>query len=329
MKPFKFLATLVLMLILAACGGASPMSQTAGEAAPPQVAPAQPPGGASSLDGGNARAGVEKDQGAPPAAPGVASPQEQQQRMVIKTAEISLQVEKVRDAEAAIRDKVAQLGGYVVTSENQGADEYMTTRIVFRVPAQRFDEALAGVQGLAKKVLGRTITGDDVTEEFVDLESRVRNLEASRDRLLNLLQKADKVEDALNINNALTDIQGQIEQARGRMQYLKQSATLSTISVTLNPVPPTPVIVEEGSWQPVRVARSALREMIEFLQGLTNVAIVLLIWTPLWLPLVGLGIWMRRRLRRRASITVPTPAASSKAAVEPVTPDSGSAEKSK
>lgn len=233
--------------------------------------------------------------------PAQPDPQQQaQQRLIIKNANVELEVESVRDAEAAVRAKVEQMGGYVVQGTTQGTDQYMRSIITFRVPAERFEETLAGVQGLAKRVLARTISGDDVTEEFVDLESRMRNLEATRTRLLDLLEKATRVEDALNVNNALTQVQGEIEQIKGRMQYLQQSAALSTITLTLVPVPVTP-IVEEGGWQPETVARRALRGLLEFGQGLAELAIVLVIWSPVWLVLFFVGRWIWRKLARMAS----------------------------
>jgi hypothetical protein len=259
---------------------------------------AEAPAG-SSLDGSATGGGA--------AAPAAGAPAQAQQfeRLVIKTADISLQVESVREAETAVRAKVQALGGYVVKAENSGSDEDMTARITFRVPAQRFDEALAGVQGLAKKVLARTVSGDDVTEEFVDLQSRLRNLEATRDRLLTFLQKAATVEEALKVNESLSQVQGEVEQVRGRIEYLKQSAALSTVTVSLAPVPAVAPIVEEGGWQPLAVARGALRGLIELGQGLANVAIVLLIWTPVWLPFVALIWWLRRRFWVRARKPAP------------------------
>jgi Domain of unknown function (DUF4349) len=293
MKPRWIIPTLALAFVLSACGGAASQSSSpvnnelSGGAAPAQPQAAEAPAPArSSLDGSAATGGAS----------GSAPSQAQQfDRLVIKTADLSLQVESVREAEAAVRAKVQALGGYVVKAENSGSDEAMTARITFRVPAQRFDEALSGVQGLAKKVLGRTVSGDDVTEEFVDLQSRLRNLEATRDRLLTFLEKAATVEEALKVNESLSQVQGEVEQAKGRMEYLKQSAALSTVTVALSPVPAVAPIVEEGGWQPLAVARSALRDLVELGQGLANVAIVLLVWTPLWLPLVLLVWWLRRR----------------------------------
>jgi hypothetical protein len=203
-----------------------------------------------------------------------------------------------------VRAAAAQYGGYIVKAASSGSDEDLSVQISFRVPAARFDEALGGVQGLAKKVIARTISGDDVTEEYVDLGSRLKNLEATRDRLMTLLDKATKVDDALSVNTALTDVQGQIEQIQGRMQYLKQSSALSTINVGLVPVPPPTAIVAEDGWQPLEVARGALRNLVALGQGLANVAIVLLIWTPVWLPLLLLGLWLGRRVRRPRTPTV-------------------------
>jgi len=285
MKLIRLIPIGALALVLAACGGGSaataPVNQSFDGVAAPAAAPA---GGATALEQGNAAPAAQANQ------PGF-------QRLVIKTADLQLQVANARDAEASLRALVGKLGGYVVKVETNGTDESMASRVTFRVPAEQFDEALAGAQGLAQKVLARTVGGDDVTEEFVDIESRLRNLEATRDRLLTFLQKADRVEDALKVNESLSQIQGEIEQAKGRKQFLQQSAALSTISVYLTPEPITPLVAEEG-WQPINVARGALRGLISFGQALASIAIVALVWAPVWLPLLLAGWWLRRRLTK-------------------------------
>lgn len=289
MNPLRTLLVVFAALALAACGGSA---ATSGQnAASPPSAPvfeSGQAGGVPAMDTGSAAEAPAAPEAAPPG-------QIPSQRLVIRTAALSLQVESVREAESRVRATADALGGYVVSSETSGDESFLTARVVFRVPADRFDEALSGVQGLAKKVLARSVSGEDVTEEFVDLESRLRTLEATRDRLLDLLARAETVEEALSVNTALTDVQGQVEQVTGRMQYLRQSAALSTVTVELHPVPVTP-IVEEGAWQPLEVARVALRDLLEFGQGLVNLGIVLLVWAPVWLPLLLLGRWGLRRL---------------------------------
>jgi hypothetical protein len=226
MRQNLILLILIAMLALAGCGGAQ------------STAPAEsfaPIG--DGLDGGAAppmalEEAAEREVG--DAASG--EPQSAQvpgQRLVIKNAYISVQVEDVSGAEASLRALADQLGGYVVSVETRGSDADQISTITFRVPSEQFENALADVEGLARKVFSRSVSGEDVTEEFVDLESRLRNLEATRDRLLDLLERATRVEDALEVNNALSDVQGQIEQIQGRMQYLQESAAMSTITAEL------------------------------------------------------------------------------------------------
>lgn len=301
MKHKRLIALIGLALLLAACGASfaqrAGMTAAAPTAAPAAEAPGAPAmsGGASALEGYNSGSNVPAKQ----------TDAQAPERLVIKTADISLQVASARDAEAQLRALVGQLGGYVVKVETTGADEQMASRVIFRVPAERFEQALTGAQGLAQKVLARTVGGDDVTEEFVDLDSRLRNLEATRDRLLAFLQKAESVEDALKVNDSLTQIQGEIEQIQGRRQFLQRSAALATISVYLSPVPTTPILAEDG-WQPIVVARGALHDLLAFGQGLANLAIVVLVWLPVWLPLLLAALWFGRRRRRRGQAAPPS-----------------------
>lgn len=293
------LLLLLAALFLAGCG----------VMARPESAPGPAVGGVSASDSPRARApmptagpaaiepaygneAVGSASGAPDASAQPGFP-----RLVIKTATLSIEVENVAEAETRISARAQELGGYVVSLQTNGTEAGRRAVITIRVPAQRFDEALSGVEGLARKVFSRTISGDDVTEEFVDLESRLRNLEATRDRLLELLGRADKVEDALQVNQALTEVQGEIEQIQGRMKYLQQSAAFSTITVEVHPVPPPPAIIEEDGWKPLNVAREALRGLITFGQELVNLGIILLIWSPVWLPLLLLARWGWLRLR--------------------------------
>lgn len=298
---YRFLFGLVIF-VLVACGAApqsaplAPSERATGGSAPAAEAPAQPQDAANQS----------------PSQPAFT-------RLIIKNGAVSIQVLNVADAETAIRALVAELQGYIVRVDTSGTAPNQYTEIAFRVPADRFDQALARIEELADKILSRNVTGDDVTEEFVDLESRLRNLELTRDRLLELLQRADQVEDALNVNQALSDVQGQIEQIKGRMQFLQQSAALSTITVSLRPVPPLPTIGDENEWEPIRVARQALSNLVGFVQELINLAIVLLIWTPVWLPIFLFLRWIWHRLTGRGK-KQPKPTSTPSSATPPDSP---------
>ncbi len=156
-------------------------------------------------------------------------------RMVIRTAQISLLVENTDDAEVKVRNLVQSMGGYVLSSETRGDEESRNVALTFKVPAERFDDALNSVASFATKVQNRSVTGEDVTDQFVDTEARLRTLRATETRLLDFLKAAQTTEEALQVNQQLTNLQGEIEQASGRIQLLKQSTAFSTITVTMQP----------------------------------------------------------------------------------------------
>jgi hypothetical protein len=237
-------------------------------------------------------------------APMPVAQQQHIERLIIKNANLSLEVESVPDAEAAINAQVSELQGYIVHAETRGTDERRSATLTMRVPADRFDSALERIEATAHKVLSRSVSGDDVTEEFVDLEARLRNLEATQTRLLALLDQATQVEDALRVSESLTQVQGQIEQVRGRMQYLEQSAALSTITVSLQE-PYAPSVVRGNGWNPLAVAREAFGGLLWLAQSVVNLAIVLLVWTPIWLPLLLLARWGWRKRRSRPTTSGP------------------------
>ena len=219
------------------------------------------------------------------------------ERLIIKNGDLALRVEDVPAATAAVSTLASEAGGFVVSSSTSGLERDLRAYITIRVPAERFETTLNQLEALAVRVLSHSVSGSDVTEEFVDLEARLRNLEATRDRLLDMLNKATRVQDALDVNLALSDVQGQIEQIQGRMRFLSESAAMSTINVSLEPVPVTPVLDEDG-WQPIQVARAALRDLLGFGQLLGNALIVLVVWSPVWV-LLAFGGWQGMRMMRR------------------------------
>jgi hypothetical protein len=218
-------------------------------------------------------------------------------RMIVKTASLTVQVEDVAAAEVALRKLAESSGGFVVESSQVRGDDGDGPRvnITFRVPAERFDETLAAVEKMARRVLYRSVRGEDVTEEFVDLDARRRNLEASRARLLALLEKATDVAGAVEANKALTEVQGELERIAGKMKYLQRSATLSSVSVELTR---DPSLVPQAGWHPLRVAKGGLWALLGFAKWLVNAAIVLAIWSPVWLGIFWLLRAGWRRLTR-------------------------------
>jgi hypothetical protein len=226
-----------------------------------------------------------------------ALPSTPKERMIVRTGDMSLVVEDVVDA----RDKIAQLatklGGWVVSSNIYGEQEELTGSISIRVPDETFDQAFTELRGLAVRVTSESTNSEDITEEYVDLQSRLRNAEATENEYLALLEKATKVEDALNVYQALTQIRSEIEQIKGRMQYLERTSAMSLISVDLKPVATAKPLISP-TWSAREAAKSAVRGLTAFGQGLGTAAIGAGIFSPIWGTILGVLLWRRRRKRK-------------------------------
>lgn len=158
----------------------------------------------------------------------------QDSRMIVRSADMSLVVNDVAAALDQITDLAENAGGYVVSSQRWQDDERLAGTITIRVPADGFGDAMAALRSLAVDVTHENTSARDVTEEYVDLSAGLKNLEATEEQYLRLMEKAEKVEDILAIQRELSKTRGEIEQTKGRMQYLERTSATSLISVGLS-----------------------------------------------------------------------------------------------
>jgi hypothetical protein len=223
-----------------------------------------------------------------------------EERMIVRTGDMSLVVEDVVGARDEIVQLAADFGGYVVSSRISGEDPDKTGWISIRVPDTKFDDALAELRELAVRVTSESTDSQDVTEEYTDLEARLRNAEATESQYLALLEKAEDVEDTLKIYESLSQVRSEIEQIEGRMQYLERITSMSLISISLRPEATAKPLVRAG-WNAWEIVKSAVRGIVVFGQWLVAVAIWLLIFIPVWGTVLGIIYWRRRRKRRQQS----------------------------
>jgi hypothetical protein len=155
------------------------------------------------------------------------------ERMIIRNAYMALVVDDVSAAIAQISSLAAAYGGFVVSSNLYESDSRLYADISFRVDSTRFNEAMQTLRDLAVDVRSESTSGQDVTEEYVDLTAQLKNLEASESQLLELMKKAGEVAEILEVQRELTKTTGEIEQTKGRMQYLEESSSLALIQLNL------------------------------------------------------------------------------------------------
>ncbi len=244
------------------------------------------------------------------------------QRMVIKNADLSVVVPDPVQKMDEITKMAEAMGGFVVTS-NMWQSTLSSGLVVpqgnitVRVPSERLNEALEAIKKGASEVLTENVSGQDVTGDYTDLESRLRNLESAESQLQAIMDEAIKTEDVLSVYNELVRVREQIELIKGQMKYMEESARLSAISVNITADEANQPL-QIGGWQPVGVAKEAIEVMIKTMQALVNV----LIWVVLCVLPVGVVIGLplffvvravnrtrkRRKLEKAAAQAVETPA---------------------
>ena len=217
-----------------------------------------------------------------------------QDRMIVRTGDMALVVEDVIKARDDIAQLAARFDGYVVSSSIWGEEAEMRGQISIRVPDEKFDQALTELSNLAIRVNSESTNSQDVTEEYIDLQSRLKNAEATEKQYLVLLEKATDVEDILKIYESLSQIRQQIEQIKGQMQYLERTSSMSIISVSLEPQATTKPLVHAG-WSAKEALKSAVRGLVRTGQVLGTIAIWLIIFIPIWGTILGIILWRRRR----------------------------------
>jgi hypothetical protein len=223
-----------------------------------------------------------------------ASPDVPAVRLIKREGNIQVMVEDTRETRDDIENIVNSLmnkGAFVVSSteNSRGEDLSPNVSMVIRVPVEDFDSVMDQITGMAVEVTYANEWSEDVTEEFVDLSSRIESMEAARDRLKQIMEEAYTTEDLLQAEAQLTIRETEIESLKARLNYLSQSAKLSRISITLEPY----VLYEpiDSKWNPSVTVRRAIERLIDSFENFVDFLIYFGIATLPWLVIFGLIIW--------------------------------------
>ncbi len=244
-----------------------------------------------------------------------------QERIVIRNADLTIVVVDPIQSQKNITKMTESLKGYVVNSylykvQTESGVEVPEANITIRVPADKLNQAIDIIKQEVKDpntdVLNEQVSGQDVTMEYTDLQSRLRNLEAARDQLMEFMDKADTTEEVMMVYNQLVTVNEQIEVLKGQIKYYDESSQMSAISLRIRAeesVKPLTI----GKWQPVGVARDAVQALISTFKFLVNAFIwIVILVVPIALVIylvVRLIIWIIRKLFvRKPKKNTPPPA---------------------
>jgi hypothetical protein len=221
-------------------------------------------------------------------------------RYLIKNASVLIETEDARKASETLVATLQDLGGYV-SDLRESVDSLgrRSIHVQIRVPADKFDATMQQLEPLGK-VLNREISTEDVTEEFVDTDARVRNLKATEERLLKHFERTGDLEGIVEIERELNRIREQIERLQGRLRYLSNRVDFSTFNIVLQEKPKKEPMVPPETFSVAKVASEATRRLVGFFQNLTARIIWLAIWSVVWVPLVAVAIFLIRRALRQA-----------------------------
>lgn len=218
------------------------------------------------------------------------------ERIVIQNANIAIVVSDVEGRMKNIQIMAEQMGGFVVSSNlyqsyNNNYVEVPEGQIIIRVPSEKLEGALEQIKKDVVEVQNETRSGQDVTAEYVDLKSRLVNLEAAEEQLSKIMETATETEDVVNVFNQLVSYREQIEIVKGQIKYYEEAAALSAITVTIIAEDKDQPI-EIGGWEPQGVAKDAVQDLIYFYQDFVNFVIRFVIYTlPVWIT-VGVPLYL-------------------------------------
>jgi len=261
------LGALLLTFVVAACSAASP--QTGGD----------------DLSSGRDSGGTPVDEGVPPGADGFLNGGggvgDIADRRIIKTGEVTIEVADIAASLGRVRALAVELGGYVGGSFLGARDDYAT--LTLRIPADRFDEALARLRQFDGEVLTEATREEDVTSAIVDLEARLRNLNASEQQYLELLERTGTVEEILAVQIRLDEVRGQIEQLEAQVKDLSEMADLATLTVSLVP---SSLQQATNTWDPGKTVSDAIAALVQTGQSVVNGVIwFAIVWLPVLIVL--------------------------------------------
>jgi len=228
-------------------------------------------------------------------------------RQIILTATLEIATAEVSKRFQDVANIAAQEGGFVGSSSFGNDGDRQTASVTIRVPGDKYQDALSQLRKLGD-VKAEKSDAADVTQDYTDLQSRLRNLKATELQYLAFLAKADNIGDVLQVQDRLNATRAEIEQVQGRIDMLAHQTDMATITVHLDP----PIVAKSepkhGSTGPLETARDSFRASIDVLVGIGTVALAVVAFSWWLLPLAGLGLYLGRRQAR--SSRAPAPPAS-------------------
>jgi hypothetical protein len=215
-----------------------------------------------------------------------------------KSGSIDISVEDLDIAHSTILNILENYNGSVVSSSESGQGNEKTIYITLKIPVEKFNDLYNDIKNIDGEVIYASYSTEDVTQEYTDLESRLRNLQETEKQLVEILKTAETVEDTLAVYEQLTSIRSQIEVLEGQIKYLDNQVDYSYITVTLTLSDVGKEITDE-QWNPLGVLKTAFGSLVNFGKFLLNVLIWLIVFSPVIAIAVVIVVLIKKNVKKK------------------------------
>ena len=217
-------------------------------------------------------------------------------RIVVYSASISIVANDVSATVETIKAHTTEVGGYVASVSSSLEQDVPRAQMSLRIPTEKLEDTLQFIREQGVRVVDDSLSGQDVTEEYVDLQARLKNLQASETQLLTIMKTASKVEDVLKVHSQLQQVREEIERLQGRKQYLDHWTKLADVRVSLSTdASAIPVVKSSETWRPLVIAKEAIAALVLVLKSVVNVIIWIVVFIPIWGTAILAVLWKRRK----------------------------------
>ena len=216
-------------------------------------------------------------------------------RLVVEESNVSLLVEDVRQKVDQIINYAEEKGGYMVSSSLKQPEEAPFATVVLRIPSYELRSALDHLRSLAVRVTSENLKGWDVTDEYVDLEARVGTLEKTKTKFEEILNKAVSVDEILRVQRELINLQQQIDNLKGRQDYLEKTAQNAKLTVYLSSDEWALPYAPSKPFRAKVIFKTAVRSLVLALRGLAKLAIWVGVYSIIWLPVLIVYLVIKKR----------------------------------
>jgi hypothetical protein len=298
LRVIQVLALLLVGLVLAACGGSSSqILSTVGSSVGSEPLPEASAAASAATEGPGTDASGQLPDGTGSGEQPLSAPRGELK--IVYTGSLQLVVDDLAAALARGKTAVLATGGYVGASQESNDGDRSVATITYRIPATRWEDAIADLRGLATKVVAEQTQATEVGGQLVDLDARIRNLRASEASLQEIASGAGKIGDLLEVEAQLTAVRGQIEQLEGQRAQLQDQVAYGTLVTTFG-LEVVQVQEQAHGWDPKQDVDGAFATLI----GAGQAIVTGLIWfTIVWLPVIAVlvlvalaGRWIFRRV---------------------------------